>query len=103
MISDVRATGRTHPDRIRIEAAAGRLRHSDRGDPHRPDRSAKRSRRRSEIGYPVVLKLYSETITHKTDVGGVQLNLRDADAVRERFRRFEASVTEKAARNISRA
>ena len=34
------------------------------------------------IGYPVVLKLYSETITHKTDVGGVQLNLRDADAVR---------------------
>ena len=27
------------------------------------------------IGYPVVLKLYSETITHKTDVGGVQLNL----------------------------
>ncbi len=31
----------------------------------------------AEIGYPVVLKLYSETITHKTDVGGVQLNLRD--------------------------
>ena len=29
----------------------------------------------AEIGYPVVLKLYSETITHKTDVGGVQLNL----------------------------
>ena len=29
------------------------------------------------IGYPVVLKLYSETITHKTDVGGVQLNLAD--------------------------
>ena len=27
------------------------------------------------IGYPVVLKLHSETITHKTDVGGVQLNL----------------------------
>ena len=31
------------------------------------------------IGYPVVLKLHSETITHKTDVGGVQLNLRDDD------------------------
>ncbi|MBV9454569.1 MAG: acetate--CoA ligase family protein [Rubrobacter sp.] len=27
------------------------------------------------MGYPVVLKLYSESITHKTDVGGVQLNL----------------------------
>ena len=35
-----------------------------------------------EIGYPVVLKLFSETITHKTDVGGVQLNLKDAEAVR---------------------
>ena len=30
-----------------------------------------------DIGYPVVLKLYSETITHKTDVGGVQFNLRE--------------------------
>ena len=28
-----------------------------------------------------MLKLYSETITHKTDVGGVQLNLVDAAAV----------------------
>jgi len=28
-----------------------------------------------KIGYPVVLKLFSEVITHKTDVGGVQLNL----------------------------
>ena len=40
------------------------------------------SQRRGEIGYPVVLKLFSETITHKTDVGGVQLNLRDEAAVR---------------------
>src|SRR5262249_30999967 len=31
------------------------------------------------LGYPVVVKLHSETITHKTDVGGVQLNLPDAD------------------------
>src|SRR5205085_7971685 len=33
------------------------------------------------LGYPVVLKPYSETITHKTDVGGVQLNLGSAEAV----------------------
>ena len=32
-------------------------------------------REAARIGYPVVLKLHSETITHKTDVGGVQLNL----------------------------
>src|SRR5512141_93729 len=37
------------------------------------------------IGYPVVLKLHSETITHKTDVGGVQLNLPDAGAVRAAY------------------
>lgn len=48
------------------------------------------------IGYPVVLKLFSETITHKTDVGGVQLNLRDADAVRSAYRQIERSVQEKA-------
>ncbi|CAA9428813.1 MAG: Acetyl-CoA synthetase (ADP-forming) alpha and beta chains, putative [uncultured Rubrobacteraceae bacterium] len=53
-------------------------------------------RHADEIGYPVVLKLYSETITHKTDVGGVELNLPDADAVREAYRRIEESVNAKA-------
>ena len=48
------------------------------------------------MGYPVVLKLYSETITHKTDVGGVKLNLGDADSVRNAFREIEASVRAKA-------
>ena len=38
-----------------------------------------------KIGYPVVLKLLSRTITHKTDVGGVELNLTDAAAVRTAF------------------
>ncbi len=37
------------------------------------------------IGYPVVLKIDSPDITHKTDVGGVLLNLRDAAAVRAGF------------------
>jgi acetyltransferase len=48
------------------------------------------------IGYPVVAKLLSRTITHKTDVGGVALNLRNADAVREAFERIRTSVAEKA-------
>ena len=30
------------------------------------------------IGFPVVVKLHSETVTHKSDVGGVKLNLPDA-------------------------
>ncbi|MBA2591933.1 MAG: acetate--CoA ligase family protein [Herpetosiphonaceae bacterium] len=46
-----------------------------------------------EIGYPVVLKLLSETITHKTDVGGVMLNLTDADAIRRAYNTITASVT----------
>jgi acetyltransferase len=49
-----------------------------------------------ELGYPVVLKLFSETITHKTDVGGVHLNLNDADALRRAHRAIESSVREKA-------
>ena len=49
----------------------------------------------NEIGFPVVLKLYSETISHKTDVGGVQLNLRNEDAVRAAFNGIQASVAEK--------
>lgn len=44
------------------------------------------------LGYPVVLKLYSETITHKTDVGGVQLNLTNADAVKAAYRIIKESV-----------
>jgi acetyltransferase len=49
----------------------------------------------ADIGYPVVLKLYSHTVTHKTDVGGVQLNLRDADAVRTAFATIEEAVAER--------
>jgi acetyltransferase len=49
-----------------------------------------------ELGYPVVLKLHSETITHKTDVGGVQLNLQDGEAVRSAFEAIKKGVTEKA-------
>jgi acetyltransferase len=48
------------------------------------------------IGYPVVLKLFSSTITHKSDVGGVQLNLATPTAVRQAYRAIEQSVTEKA-------
>jgi acetyltransferase len=49
-----------------------------------------------EIGFPVVLKVFSETITHKTDVGGVKLNLLDEAAVRSAYRAIESSVAEKA-------
>jgi acetyltransferase len=46
-----------------------------------------------KIGYPVVVKLHSETITHKSDVGGVRLNLRDAGAVTSAYNDMRTSVT----------
>ncbi len=47
------------------------------------------------IGYPVVVKLVSHTITHKSDVGGVRLNLPDAAAVREAYSAIERAVADK--------
>lgn len=44
------------------------------------------------LGFPVVLKLHSSTITHKTDVGGVRLHLADATAVRDAWQRIQAAV-----------
>jgi acetyltransferase len=49
-----------------------------------------------DIDYPVVLKLHSETVTHKTNVGGVQLDLADETAVRRAWATIETSVREKA-------
>jgi acetyltransferase len=46
----------------------------------------------AKIGFPVVLKLHSFTITHKTDVGGVKLNLKDEAAVRQAFNEIKTSV-----------
>lgn len=44
------------------------------------------------IGYPVVLKVLSADISHKSDVGGVALNLADAAAVRGAYERMMAAV-----------
>src|SRR5262249_16878058 len=41
---------------------------------------------------PVVLKLYSQTVTHKSDVGGVQLNLDGDDAVRSALQTIQANL-----------
>ncbi|MBI4444976.1 MAG: bifunctional acetate--CoA ligase family protein/GNAT family N-acetyltransferase [Acidobacteria bacterium] len=46
------------------------------------------------FGYPVVLKLLSKSITHKTDVGGVHLDLQDQAAVRKAFEQIRSGVPE---------
>jgi acetyltransferase len=50
----------------------------------------------NEASYPIALKLHSRTITHKTEVGGVKLNLADAEAVRRAFGEIRESVDAKA-------
>jgi acetyltransferase len=46
----------------------------------------------TEQGPIVVLKLYSEIVTHKADVGGVKLNLRSESEVRRAYREIEKAV-----------
>ena len=46
----------------------------------------------TRIGFPVVLKAVCATLTHKSDVGAVQLHLRDADAVRAAWARIQANL-----------
>ena len=46
-------------------------------------------------GYPVVLKIYSPDITHKSDVGGVALNIENEDMVRATFRNMVKTAAEK--------
>ncbi|HET9376336.1 MAG TPA: GNAT family N-acetyltransferase, partial [Chthoniobacterales bacterium] len=45
-----------------------------------------------KLGSRVVLKLFSEKITHKTDVGGVKLDLRDQTEIRQAYYDIEKSV-----------
>ncbi len=45
-----------------------------------------------DMGWPVVLKLHSPTLTHKSDVGGVRLDLADETAVREAWHAIQRAV-----------
>jgi len=47
------------------------------------------------LGFPVVLKIHSPQITHKTDVGGVMLNLGTDDSVRQAYERMVKTAAEK--------
>jgi len=50
----------------------------------------------TEMGYPAVLKVLSSTVVHKTDVGGVRLNLLNAEQVREAYRGIQSSMAQHA-------
>lgn len=50
----------------------------------------------NKIGYPIVVKLFSKTITHKSDIGGVKLNLKNSEEVRSAFKEIQKNVFSKA-------
>jgi acetyltransferase len=107
--------GEQGPDRARAEAIIEKVRQAGRTlltepeskellacyqiptaptlEAHSADEAAARA---DELGYPVVVKLLSHTITHKTEVSGVKLNLSTPDAVRNAWHEIESSVREKA-------
>ena len=46
----------------------------------------------AEIGYPVAIKVIAEKLSHKSDIGGVQLNLRNEAAMAEAFNDMMDSI-----------
>lgn len=63
-----------------LKAYGMRIPHSEIAE--NPDRAIEIA---GQIGYPVVLKIASPDILHKTDVGGVKVGLENADDVRDAF------------------
>ncbi len=49
----------------------------------------------NRIGYPVVMKMTSKTTSHKTDVGGVRVNIQSEEQLRNEYNDLIAKLTEK--------
>jgi acetyltransferase len=49
----------------------------------------------NSIGYPVVMKMTSKTTSHKTDVGGVRVNIQSEGQLRAEYKDLIAKLTEK--------
>ncbi len=95
IIAEVSAEGRTlltEYESKKVLAAYG-IPITDTELAHTPEEACAAA---ADIGYPVVAKLLSRTVTHKTDVGGVVLNLRTPEAVCEAFETIRELVTAKA-------
>ncbi len=49
----------------------------------------------NSIGYPVVMKMTSKTTSHKTDVGGVRINIQSEEQLKEEYNDLIGKLTEK--------
>jgi acetyltransferase len=89
-LAQIRAAARTAPVALGEAQSKELLRHYGIATPREmlagsPEAAAKAA---DEIGYPVVLKVVSSAVLHKSDVGGVMLGLRDAAEVTAAYGRI---------------
>ena len=95
ILQSVRQSGRTlltEPESKELLACYG-IPTAPTLEAHNADEAVSKA---EELGFPVVVKPLSHTITHKTEVNGVKLNLSGAAAVRNAWGEIESSVREKA-------
>ena len=52
------------------------------------------------IGYPVVMKMTSKTTSHKTDVGGVRVNIQSAEQLRAEYQDLISKLEEKGLQGV---
>ena len=107
LIRDVRAAGRTLLTEFESKQLLAAYGIPTVPNAHRRERRRGGAARAKPSAIRSCSSCIRETITHKTDVGGVQLNLADAQAVRAAYRAIEAAVRSSkapaAAANISSA
>lgn len=88
LFAEIRATGRVELGEIEarevMQAYGMRLPQSEIA--HTPDEAAKIA---AQIGYPVVMKISSPDILHKSDIGGVKVGMSNATEVRDAFELIE--------------
>jgi acyl-CoA synthetase (NDP forming) len=77
------------PDEVRETLLAYRIPVPESVLARTADEAAAAARR---LGFPVVVKLASDRITHKSDVGGVVLDVRSEDETREAFDRISRRI-----------
>ena len=65
----------------------------------KPDRSRLRGHASRQLGFPVAMKVLSDDILHKTDVGCVVLNVTDVDGMQAAYDTIMANAAQNAPRN----
>ena len=92
ILAEARSAGRTLLNEVESKAVL-----AEAGVPVTPTKLAQNTDQAAtlaaDLGFPVALKIVAEAVTHKSDVGGVELNLADAAAVRMAYERITTALT----------